>query len=290
MFGVVLLVLLGIDWASGYAIAGYCMTHGVSPYGYAFWQSFGPFVLLLLIQLLRRDLWLAKSGALYAILCALFGIVIPNLLIYFASKRVPSGMLTVLANASPIFTYVLAILFRDERFSLARFLVVVFGMCGVALVILPNQQFELFGIARGWLLLALLIPLSYAFSAVYISRFHPGNGSNLSYALWMLMFATLVNSPLAVINGGYYALHIHDLPSWLIIVEIILSTFGYVLLFVLIKRVGAVYYTLVNAVAVIAGVFYGVVIFAQHFNWLMLLGVVIIITAILLLTKLQKHR
>ena len=49
MPALILLIILGIDWASGYAIAGYCMTHGVNPYAYAFWQSFGPFVLLLLI-------------------------------------------------------------------------------------------------------------------------------------------------------------------------------------------------------------------------------------------------
>lgn len=289
MLGVILLILLGVDWASGYAIAGYCMTHGVSPYGYAFWQSFGPFILLLLIQLIRRDFWLAKSGAIYAVLCGLFGIVIPNLLIYFASIHVPSGLLTILANASPIFTYILAVLFRDEKFSVARFSVVIFGMCGVALIILPNQHLELFGIAHGWLLLALLIPLSYAFSAVYISRFHPGGGNYLSYAMWMLMFATLVNSPLAVIKGGYYPLKLSDLFSWLIIVEIILSTFGYVLLFILIKRVGAVYYTLVNAVAVVAGVGYGYLIFGQQFDWLMSVGGMVIMLAIILLTYLQGN-
>ena len=103
MPALILLIILGIDWASGYAIAGYCMTHGVNPYAYAFWQSFGPFVLLLVIQVLRRELWLEKSGVIYAILCGVFGIVIPNLLIYFAATHIPSGLLTVLANVSPIF-------------------------------------------------------------------------------------------------------------------------------------------------------------------------------------------
>ena len=53
---IILLVVLGIDWATGYAIAGYVMRHGVEPNGYALWQSVGPLVCLFIIQLLRRDI------------------------------------------------------------------------------------------------------------------------------------------------------------------------------------------------------------------------------------------
>lgn len=113
-----LLIVLGIDWATGYAIAGYCMGHGVKPYGYAFWQSFGPFLLLLIIQIFRKELWLDKEGMIYALLCALAGIVFPNLLIYYAVSKIPSGLLTVIANLSPVFTCVLAWSLKTEKFSL----------------------------------------------------------------------------------------------------------------------------------------------------------------------------
>lgn len=290
MLAFLLLVILGIDWASGYAIAGYCMTHGVNPYAYAFWQSFGPFLLLLLIQVLRRDLWIEKSGAIYALLCGVFGIVIPNLLIYFAARHIPSGLLTVLANISPIFTYPLALLFRDEKFSFVRMSLIALGLCGVALIILPAQHDLLIELGNGWLYVALLIPLSYAFSAVYLSRFHPGRGSVLNYALWMLMVSTLCVSVLAVINRGYYELSFGDTNSVLIILEIILSTIGYVLLFFIMRMVGAVYYSLVNAVAAVTGVVYGYFLFGQHFNLLTIIAIVIILTAILILTYTQRQR
>lgn len=285
-----LLIILGVDWASGYAIAGYCMTHGVNPYGYAFWQSFGPFVLLLLIQIVRRDLWIEKSGAVYALLCGIFGIVIPNLLIYFAAQHIPSGLLTVLANISPIFTYPLALLFRDEKFSLLRMGLIALGLCGVALIILPAQHDLLVELGNGWLYVALLIPLSYAFSAVYLSRFHPGTGSVLNYALWMLMVSTLCVSILAVINRGYYELSFADTNSLLIVVEIVLSTIGYVLLFFIMRLVGAVYYSLVNAVAAITGVVYGYFLFGQHFSLMTIVAIVIILIAILILTYTQRQR
>lgn len=290
MPALILLIILGIDWASGYAIAGYCMTHGVNPYGYGFWQSFGPFVLLLIIQSIRRELWLDKNGMLYALLCGLFGVVIPNLLIYFAARHIPSGLLTILANVSPILTYILAVGFKDESFSLKRAALVLLGLIGVGIIILPNQHGLELDAGNWWLYLALLIPLSYAFSAVYISRFHPGSGNVLSYSLWMLMFSSLCISPLAVINQGYYPLRLDDLPSLLIVIEILLSTLGYGLLFIIIKKVGAVYYTLVNAVAVITGVLYGVLLFGQHFSGLTYVAIAIILLTIIGLTYTQQKK
>lgn len=266
------------------------MSHGVNPYGYAFWQSFGPLVLLLIIQVLRRDLWLEKRGVIYAFLCGFFGIVLPNLLIYMTIVHIPSGLLTVLANISPIFTYVLAVSFKDERFTTQRFFAVALGVLGIGCIILPSQNLLDLNISNAWLLVCLLIPLSYAFSAVYISRFHPGVGSSLSYSLWMLMFSTLFISPLAVINNGYYSLKMYDMSSFLILVEILLSTLGYVLLFIIIRMVGSVYYTLVNAVAVSVGVFYGVMVFGQKFSIYTYMGVAIILLAMFLLTFLQRRK
>lgn len=290
MPALILLIILGIDWASGYAIAGYCMTHGVNPYAYAFWQSFGPFVLLLVIQVLRRELWLEKSGVIYAILCGVFGIVIPNLLIYFAATHIPSGLLTVLANVSPIFTYPLALLFKDEKFSFMRLFLILIGFVGVALIVIPNQHDLSLELGNAWFYVALLIPLSYAFSAVYLSRFHPGTGSVLNYAMWMLMVSTLCVSALAVMNRGYYELRFNDFNSGLIVLEILFSTCGYVLLFLIMKMVGAVYYSLVNAIAAVTGVAYGYFIFGQQFSWLTFVAIAVILLAISGLTYTQRQR
>ena len=54
--------------------------------------------------------------------------------------------------------------------------------------------------------------------------------------------------------------------------------------------VGSVYYSLVNAVAVITGVVYGYFIFGQQFSWLTIIAVMVILFAILVLTYTQKNR
>ncbi len=284
ILSILLLIILGVTWASGYAIAGYVMNHGVSPYGYALWQSFGPFLCLFLIQLIRRDIKVSKQGFVYALICAVTAIVIPNLLIYFAAQYLASGILTVLANVAPIFTYPLAIIFGQERFKLSRFSFIVLGFIGILLIILPASQHLFINFSNAWLYLALLIPFGYALGAVFIARFRPESGNVLNYSMWMLLISTLLLSPLTLSQGEFYPLVISDFNSWLIMLEVILSAFGYVLLFLLIKRVGPVYYTLVNAIAALTGVLYGVLLFKQVFTWQIYLAIAIILLAIVGLT------
>ncbi len=291
MLQLILLLVLGIDWASGYAIAGYCMTHGVSPYGYAFWQSFGPMILLLFIQFIIKpgDIKLNKVTTKYVLLSGISGILIPNLLIYLAASHVPSGLLTILANISPLFVYSLALLYREERFSVIRSSSILMGIIGVLLIIGTRQQFES-SIGISWMILALLIPLGYAFCAVYVSKFRPENGNSINYAFGMLLISSLFNIPLVYIHKGFYPLNFSDFRSQLIVLEIMLSGLGYVLMFVIINKVGAVYYTLVNVITALTGVIYGYFIFDQRYPNNIYSAIIIILIALIGLTFTQRNK
>ena len=41
ILSVILLISLGLVWGSGYAIARFAVTNGVTPLGYTFWQCLG---------------------------------------------------------------------------------------------------------------------------------------------------------------------------------------------------------------------------------------------------------
>lgn len=290
----VLLVLLGVDWATGYAIAGYVMRHGVSPYGYAFWQSVGPLICLFIIQVWRSELIYNRKVIAYSIGCGLFGIAIPNLLIYIASQYVNSGILTIIANTAPIFTYPMALYLQQEKFKPIRLVMVVLGVFGVLAIVFKPSHRYLLQFANWGIGLALIIPLCYAFAAVYIARFRPHGGNILSHAFLMLIVSSAVLSPLTFIMHGFYSLHVGDANSYLIILEILLSAFGYVLLFIIINIVGPVYYTLVNAVAAVTGVLYARLLFSQQISNAAFIGMGLIIFAILGLSytqqKLSAHK
>lgn len=274
----ILLLFLGADWASGYAIAGYVMQHGVRPNGYAFWQSSGPFLCLLIIQLIRSDVKPVAGGFKYALGSGLFGIAIPNLLIYYAARTVDSGILTVLANLAPLFTYPLALIFHQEKFNKTRLLLVLLGVFGMVTLVFPNKIKS--DIVNIWLVLSITIPFCYAFAVVFISRYRPATGDVLNYSLWMLFVSTAVIAPLTLATGEFYSLGL-NYNTFLIILEILLSTVGYVLLFIIINRVGPVFFILVNAVACVCGVLYARLIFNQHISDLSYGAICLIIMAIL---------
>lgn len=288
MFQLFLLFILGVDWASGYAIAGYCMRHGVSPYGYSFWQSFGPMILLLLIQLaVFRKISLDKRGITYILLGGVSGILIPNLLIYLASGHVQSGLLTVICNISPLLVYVFALLYKEERFNFIRGCSVMVGLIGILMIVWTKIDSINVG---PWLLAALLIPSGYAFCTVYVSKFRPLKGTSLDYAFGMLLIAAIFNIPLVYLKNGFYPLHINDLNTWLIVLEIMLSALGYVLLFVIIKMVGAVYYTLVNIITALTGIIYGYFIFNQYYPITIYLAIIMVLISLFGLTVTQQNK
>ena len=278
---IILLVILGIDWASGYAIAGYVMRHGVAPNGYAFWQSIGPLLCLFLIQVLRRDLRFIKGGLRYAVGCGIFGIVIPNLIIYYSAKNIDSGILTILANVTPLFAYLLALLFHQEKFNKSRLMLVLLGVVGILIIVIPLKINIISGLHSIWLYISLLIPLSYAFSFVFVSRYKPLAGNVLNYSFWMLLVSSMIITPLTLSTHDFYPLALNDFNACLILLEIILSSFGYVLLFIIIHKVGPVFFTLVNAVAAVSGVFYARLIFNQSISNSIYVAIVLIVIAIL---------
>ena len=68
-----LLILLGVIWGSGYSIARYATTHGVSPLGYSFWQSVGPAVFLLLVSMAKRELKISAHTLRYVVIAGVLG-------------------------------------------------------------------------------------------------------------------------------------------------------------------------------------------------------------------------
>lgn len=285
LLNMLLLIILGIDWATGFVIAGYVTRHGVSPIGYAFWQCCGPFLCLLIVEFFRKDIKYYHGSGGYFLLCGIIGLAIPNLLVYYCSLHVDSGILTVLANIDPIITYTIALLFGVELFNRKRFSMVLLGMFGVIVLVWPSS-FKAVTLNH-WLGLSLLIPLCYSLAMVVISRFRPQEGNNLNYSMWMLFVASCLMVPLTIINGKFFALGL-NLTSGLIILEILLSSLGYVLMFIIIQRAGPVLFAMVNGIAAISGLIYGRLLFNQLISHAEFIASILIVIAIIQIVRLSK--
>jgi drug/metabolite transporter (DMT)-like permease len=291
LINIVLLCILALDWSSGYVIAGYVIKNGVHPLSYAFWQFLGALITLFLIQLIRQDLTLKNANLKYAIGCSLLGLVIPNIITFSVAKYIDSGILTVISNLTPLIVYPLAIMFKMEQLKKAKFILILIGMLGVVNLLPIRVNFldiKHIHILK-YFILSLFIPLFYAISMIFVAKFKPINGNVLNYSFGMLLIASIIMCPYTIINNLYYPLSIHDFNSLLILIEIILSTLGYILIFIIINRVGPVLFALVSPLTTVFGLFYAVILFKQKIEFSSYVSISIILFAIFSLIYINKR-
>ncbi|MFT3742348.1 MAG: DMT family transporter [Gammaproteobacteria bacterium] len=298
-----ILFSLGITWGSGYAIARFATTHGVHPIGYTFWQSLGPAVLLSLFCLFKRRIsgLAARAPKLvptqkiehlhtpykFYALCGLLGIAVPNTIMYYAAAHLPASLLALVINTVPMMIYPLALLAKQESFNFRRFLALVITIVGLACLVVPNAHFS--GQQAKWILIALLTPLCFALFANFVNPRRPANSQPLNLAAGMMIFSTLWLLPVVFSTHSFYSLWPLTLPGWVIILEMILSSLGYVLLFKLLTLAGPVYYSLVDGVVAITGLLWGVLLFQERFNVWQSIAVCCILGGIGLMSWMRKR-
>lgn len=287
--GLLILIILGFVWGTGYSIARFAMINGVPPLGYSFWQSLGPAVIIGSIALYQnRQQVLTAARMRYYLICGLTGIVIPNTSMYFAAAHLPAGILAMIVNTVPVIAYPMALAARLEVFNWQRMAGIILAFCGLMLIILPKSSLPSEDMAP-WVISTLITPLSFAFCSIYIARYRPPNSDTLSLTAGMLVFSSLLLIPLVFFSHSFYLFNMPlTTPDWVILLEIILSSIGYLLFFQLIKVAGPVFYSMVDTIVVITGVFWGYLIFGEKLNTWTATAVCLILAALLLVTRQQK--
>lgn len=289
LIGLLLLLLLGTIWGTGYSIARFAMTNGVPPFGYSFWQSLGPAIIVGCAAFYRqKTVQISSSKLRFYLICGLSGVVIPNTSMYFAASHLPASILAMVVNIVPIVAYPLALFVRLETFNWQRMLGVSIAFCGLLLIILPHSSLPSPAMVP-WVLFTLIAPISFAYCSIYIARYQPAGTDSLSLSAGMLIASSLLLTPMVIATDSFYTFHFPFLlPDWIIMLEIILSSLGYILFFKLIKLAGPVYYSLVDTIVVVTGLFWGYIIFGEHLNKWTGTAIFLILFALLLVTQQQK--
>ena len=287
-----LLILLGVLWGSGYSLARFAVTSGVPPLGYAFWQMAGP-SLLLFLYLALRSRWqrLHWRHVAYFMLIGLIGVGLPNTNMYFASRHLPSGLLSVVINTTPVFVYLIALLSGEEQWSRMRAIALILLVSGLLIILLPSGPIGLgVRISPAWVLIALISPLCFASAAVYIAK-HPVELSVEILACGMLIAAWLWLCPVVWFTHSFYFPGAYwQTRDSAVLAEIFLSSVGYVVFFELLLSSGAVYYSFVNGVVAIMGVVWGQLFFSEPFSAVHIIAMVIIVSATTLIVLAQLRR
>lgn len=285
IYSIFLLLSLGFTWGTSFSIAKFAMESGITPLGYSFWQSFGPAVLIFIIATIQKKSIppFNKQHLFFYFICGLLGIALPNLTMYFSASHVPSGTLGLIVNTSPIITYILAILFAIEKFAWTRFFGIVAGFLGLFILFSPKlSNFKEYQ----WMLFALMTPLLLASCTVFMVKLRPKHTSSLALSSGMLAAATCMISPIILFTNHFHPIVFPlSTPDLFILIEMILSSIGYVLFFELLRVAGPVFYSLVGCIVALAGLFWGYIIFNEHMMLIEWFSVIFILIAIFLVSR-----
>jgi drug/metabolite transporter (DMT)-like permease len=268
----VMLLVLGTLWGGTFTLSKVAIDGGVPPLGYAFWQAFGPALILLLVCALRRiRLGLSRGEFLFYVTAGLLGITIPNINFFFVIAHIPAGVMAVVVATAPMLTYGFALTLGEERFGWGRAGGIGLGLAGALCLLLPRASLP-DPAMLGWVVLAFLTPAFYAANSLYSARRRPAGGHSLALACGMMFGASLFQSAAMLASGSFYPLWPpFALPDWALIGQIAISAVAYIMFFEVLRLAGAVFFSQVGYIVTLTGLAWGMVVFGErHSGWLYL--------------------
>lgn len=285
LYSIFLLFSLGFTWGTSFSIAKFAMGNGITPLGYSFWQSLGPAILVFIFSILQKRSFLPfdKQHLFFYFICGLLGISLPNLTMYFSATHVPSGILGLIVNTSPIITYILSIIFFIEKFAWSRFSGILLGFLGLFVLFYPKISLYL---EYKWMLFSLLTPFLLASCTVFMVKYRPKETTSLALSSGMLLASTILILPIVLVSNSFHPITFPlSTPDLFILIEIVLSSIGYVLFFELLKIAGPVFYSLVGCIVAMSGLFWGYIIFDESIKMYEWIAILLILVAIYLVSK-----
>ncbi len=210
---------------------------------------------------------------------ALLNNVLPFSLIVFAETRISSGVASILNATTPIFTVIVAhALTDDEKLTPAKFLGVVLGFCGVAILMAPQLAS-----ARGNTIAvaaSLAAALLYAFAGIYGRRFRAlppmtvAAGQVTASAIILLPFAAWFDQPWTLPTP-----HLTTIAA-LVGLALLCTTLAYGIYFRLLATAGATNLLLVTVLSPVSAVLLGAGLLSERVGWAAIAGLLTIGTGL----------
>ncbi len=285
-----MLVALGTIWGLSNPLTKLALEE-IETFAFAFWQVTLALAVLAAIALVRRS-WPPLGGQhlRYYVFNGLIGLAIPGLNIAIVVQHIPAGLMSAIVSTAALFTYVLAVVLRQERFQWLRACGVLLGLAGALLILVPRTSLPEADMA-GWVLMAMLTPLCYGINGVFAERFMPDSTGTATMALGLLATASLCYLPV-MLASGQAGLPLPPVwPSTYALYALALGACGaYLLYFSLIRHAGSVFMSQVGYIVVAIGIVGGMLIFGERYSLWVWGGVALLMAGLTLVNAGQDAR
>lgn len=279
------LLFLGASWGLYFSLLKFALLTGISYVGIATVITVSVCAGMLLISMLRKKMPVfSRQHVYFYVACALLGYLLPMLIELQVVEQMPVSVLTLIVSMSPIATLSFASLMRTDYINGRRISGVVVGAVAIFAILLPDAHASE-SVSWHWLLLAALVPASYALYHNVISRYWPAGSDTWQIACGESILAAVIMLSYSIFswqgdsftgwNNGYTAILIMSLIA-------LVDIFIY---FEVIRLRGPIFVSHANYFMVVSGVFWGMVFFDEQPSPLLWLSAALLLFSLYLITE-----
>ena len=201
-----ILIILGLGWGLSFTLGKIAITAGGTPIGLTFWQSlFSGLILLAYVFFRHGKIIIPKTMFLPIIIITFLSVVIPNIIFYACVEHLDAGVLSISVSVIPLFTYLIALGLRMDKFKVRRVLGLITGFCALLILILPENSLP---DKRDipWVLIALNCALCYALENIYIDRLALQNFGPIRLVCAVSFVSAIITFLLSLVMDQFFIL------------------------------------------------------------------------------------
>ncbi len=269
-----ILIILGLGWGLSFTLGKIAITAGGTPIGLTFWQSlFSGLILLAYVFFRHGKIIIPKIMFLPIVIITFLSVVIPNIIFYACIEHLDAGVLSISVSVIPLFTYLIAMGLRMDKFKVRRVIGLITGFCALLILILPENSLP---DKRDipWVLLALNCALCYALENIYIDRLALQNFGPIRLVCAVSFVSAIITFLLSLVMDQFFILQPTNLYLFISTLGLgFISATAYSIFIYLIGRAGSVFSSQVGYLVTFFGVVWGIIILGEShsvFVWISL--------------------
>ena len=269
-----ILIILGLGWGLSFTLGKIAITAGGTPIGLTFWQSlFSGLILLAYVFFRHGKIIIPKIMFLPIVIITFLSVVIPNIIFYACVEHLDAGVLSISVSVIPLFTYLIAMGLRMDKFKVRRVIGLITGFCALLILILPENSLP---DKRDipWVLLALNCALCYALENIYIDRLALQNFGPIRLVCAVSFVSAIITFLLSLVMDQFFILQPTNLYLFISTLGLgFISATAYSIFIYRIGRAGSVFSSQVGYLVTFFGVVWGIIILGEShsvFVWISL--------------------
>ena len=245
-------------------------------------------ILFYALLTLKKELFkITIRKCIFFSIAGIFAYIVPLSVEFIVAPKIEAGILTLIVSIVPVFTLLIIWLFRLLNVTTKLVIGTLFGLIGISILLFSNNYNDVS--VNIWAIYALIIPLSYAFDAIFMEKFWPKNLNTKQVA-----FGECVASLIFVILlSFFFGNELHLYYQWFVVPSfwfLTIVTFIEVwLFFYILSNSGAVFVNLGSYLVMPAGFVWGYIFFGETFTFIKLISTLFIVISIFLLGN-QKYK